>query len=67
MTANTVHGLLALAGVDDIQPFNGKTHTQRLAQDLFDNSFLLCMDKLYEEIDSNLKSYSTLTVVQGQI
>ena len=67
MAANTVRGLLTLAGVDDVLLFNGETQAQRLAQDLFHNSFLSCMDKLYDEIDSDLKSYSTLTVVQGQI
>ena len=65
MATNTVRILLALASVDDVLLFNGETQAQRLAQDLFDDSLLSCMDKSYEEIGSDLKSYSTLTVAQG--
>ena len=34
---------------------------------MFDDDFISCMDKSYEEIEADIKSYSTLTVVQGKI
>ena len=67
MAANAIRRLLTLAGVDDVFSFNGEPQAQRLAPDLFDDSFLSCMNKSYDKIDRDLKSYSTLTVVQGQI
>ena len=33
---------------------------------MFDDDLLSCMDKSYEEIEADIKSYSTLTIVQGQ-
>ena len=38
-----------------------------MAAELFDDEFLSCMDKTYEEFDKYLKSYSNLTVVNVQI
>ena len=38
-----------------------------MASGLFDGDFSSCMDKTYEEIDEDLKSYSSLTVFYGQI
>ena len=35
--------------------------------DMFDNDFASCMDKSDEEIDSDLKTYSSMTILQGQI
>ena len=67
MAANTVRGLLTLVGVDDVDLFNGETQAQRLATDLFDDSFISCMYKSYEDIDSDLKTYAILTNAQGQI
>ena len=34
---------------------------------MFDDTFTSCMDKTYEELDSDLNMYSSLTVAQGQI
>ena len=67
MAANTVRQLLVIAGVDNTLLFNNKTQAQRLASDLFDDAFASCMDKSYEVIDSDLKSYAQLTAIQGQI
>ena len=67
VVANTVRQLLAIAGVDDVQQFNGETQAQRLSADMFDDTFTSCMDKTYEELDSDLTMYSSLTVAQGQI
>ena len=67
MTVNTVQQLLAIAGVNDTLLFNNETQAQQLASDLFDDTFVSCMDKSYKEIDSDLKSYAQLTAAQGQI
>jgi len=58
IVANMVRELLALAGVDNILQFNGETQAQRLSTDMFDDTFTSCMDKTYEELDSDLNMYS---------
>ena len=51
---------------DDVL-FDGNTKTSKIANELFDEDFMSCMDKTYAELDDDLKSYSTLTVAHGQI
>ena len=64
---NTVRSLLALAGVDDARLFNNETEAQRLASDMFDDSFESCLDKTFDEIDADLKVYANLTAANGKI
>ena len=64
---NTVHLLLLSIGISDVRVFLGQTDAQRLSDEMFDNDFRSCMDKTHEEIESDLKAYSSLTVAQGQI
>ena len=52
---------------DDVDVFGNETAATRLARNLFDNDFNSYMDKTYEELDSDFKSYSALTQAQGQI
>ena len=66
IVANTVRELLLLAGVYDILQFNEEMQAQRLSTDMFDDSYILCMDNTYTELDSNLKKYSSLTVSKGK-
>jgi hypothetical protein len=47
--------------------FNGQTQAQRVAFDLFNDDFMSCMDKTFSELDQDFKTYSDLTVAQGQI
>ena len=47
--------------------FNGDTAAQRIADDIFDNDFLSCIDKDINEVEEDFKTYSNLTVNQGQI
>jgi hypothetical protein len=47
--------------------FNGDTASKRIAEELFDNDFLSCIDKEISEIEEDFKTYSALTVAQGQI
>ena len=67
MATNTVRGILTLAEVNNVELFNVETQAQHLATNLFDDSFLSCMDKSYEEIDYDLKAYAIMTVTQGRI
>ena len=64
---NTVRKLITAVGVDNITQFSCLTNAQRMANDMFDNSFSSFMDNLYDEIDSDLKLYPLMTVWQGQI
>ena len=59
-------GMIA-CGMDNINLFQGSTQAQRFATDLFVGTFESTRDKSFEEIDSDIKSYSDLTQVQGQI
>ena len=60
---NTVRDLLASIGIDDNAQFNGETNAERIANDMFDDNFTLFMDTSDEEIDSDLKTYSSLTLL----
>ena len=61
----TVHDAMVAAGVDDTDNFNGQSSAERLAEDLFNDEFLACMDKSHKDIEDDFKSYSTLTQQQG--
>ena len=41
--------------------------TCSVADDIFDNLFTTCMDMTFKELDDHFKTYSDLTVAQGQI
>eukprot|EP00978_Attheya_sp_CCMP212_P028790 scaffold100335_cov31-Attheya_sp.AAC.1 len=36
-----------------------------MALDMFNDSFHSCMDKTFDEVDQDFKSYSSLTIAQG--
>ena len=63
----TVIDVMAQCGVDNFVLFNGATQAQRFGTEVFDNDFHSCMDKTFEELDEDFKSYSTLTVANCQI
>ena len=63
----TVHDALVLCGVDDQNMFQGQTAAARLAEGLFSNNFMKCMDKSIKDLKEDFESYSTLTQAQGQI
>lgn len=63
----SVRDAMVLCGVDDTNLFDGKTAAQRFAEDIFSDSFDICMDKTIEELQNDLKQYSNLTQSQGQI
>jgi hypothetical protein len=63
----TVHDAMIACGVNDANVYDGMTPAERLAFDVFIDEFETCMDKTFDELDSDFKSYSELTVAQGQI
>ena len=65
--ALTVLDAMVVCGVNNVAQFHGQTPAQRISQDCFGDSFNAVMELTYEEIETDLKSYSTLTVANGQI
>jgi len=63
----TVLDAIIACGVDNNALFDGHTAAQRIATDLFDDSYVSTMDKTWEELDIDFKSYTDLTQHQGQI
>ena len=65
---NTIRSLISLVrGVNNVVQFNDSTPAQRTSEEMFDDDFIFFMKKDFNEIDADLKSYSILTVYQGQI
>ena len=65
--ANTVHDAMVACGVDNITQFHNQTSAQRIAEDVFDNDFMSCIDKDVSDLEEDLKTCSGVTVAQGQI
>ena len=63
----TIHDAMVASGVDDTDNFDGQSSAERLAEDLFGDDFTACMDKTHEDLESDFKSFSSLTQLQGQI
>ena len=64
---NTVYDAIIACGVDDAAFWNGSTNAQRISTDMFDNDFDSILNKSYEEMDKDVKSYSIMMVANGQI
>ena len=65
--AQTVFDAMVACGVDNAIRFNGATAAMRIAEEVFDNDFMSCIDKDISEIEEDFKTYAGLTVNQGQI
>ena len=63
----TIIDALILCGVDDNAFWNGAHQAERISTDIFDDDYNSILDKTFEEMDEDLKSYSILTVANGQI
>ena len=63
----TVRDAMIACGINDAKLFMNKTEAQRIATDLFQDSFNTCMNKTFDKVDSDLKTYSVLTLANGQI
>jgi len=63
----TVRDAMVSCGINDVALFNGDTSAERIAFDVFGDTFATCLDKTFEELDGDFKTYAELTVMQGQI
>ena len=61
----TFHNAMVTSGILETDVFNGQSSAVRLAEDIFDNDFLSCMDKAQGDVEADFKSYSSLTQAQG--
>ena len=63
----TVLDAMIASGINNQIQFNVATQAQRIATDVFDDDFESCLSKDYKDLEDDFKSYSTLTVANGQI
>jgi hypothetical protein len=64
----TVRDALVLCcGVDDQVMFQGQTAATRLAEGLFSNNFMKCMDKSLKDLKEDFESYSSLSPGTNQV
>jgi hypothetical protein len=63
----TVVNAMVACGLDHDHLFMDQTQAQRFANDIFDDLFTSCLDITFKELDEHFKTYSDLTVAQGQI
>ena len=64
---NTVEISLELCGVPLGPLFDGETPVQRVANQVFNNSFDICLDILIKDVKDALVSFTKLTAAQGKI
>ena len=57
----TVHDVINAAGVNDEDLFNGQRSVVRIAEDVFCEDFLKCIDKSQVDVEYGFKSFSDLT------
>jgi hypothetical protein len=63
----TVVDALIACGVNNAVLFMEQTQAQRIAGDIFDDTFNSCRDITFKELDEHFKTYFDLSLVQGQI
>ena len=63
----TVRDAITACGFNNVALFGGRTQTQRIASEVFDDDFESCCFKSDDELKEDLKSYAGLTVAQGRI
>jgi hypothetical protein len=64
----TVHDAMIVAcGVNNVDLYDGDTPVERIATDLFGDVYATCMDKSFEELNYEFKTYSDLTQNQEKI
>jgi hypothetical protein len=44
-----------------------QTQAEHIAEDIFDDLFMSCLDNTFKELDEHFKTYSELSAAQGQI
>ena len=58
---------IIVCGVNNVNTFDDQNASQRLVTDLFTDDFSTFIDKSFEDLDTNFKSYLDLTDTQGYI
>ena len=64
---NTVRDQLTICGVNNVNNWHGQTQAQRIASDLFNDDHESARDMKFSDLTEDFKSYSALTVANGQI
>ena len=64
---HTVIEAIIASGIDNDALWNRSTQAECIVTDVFDGDFSSCMDKTVEELNVDLKDYSVLMQIQGQI
>ena len=62
-----IHNAMTANRFDDILIFEGQTQDKCLARDVFNDAFITCIGKNFDEIDSDFKTYLDLTHYQEHI
>jgi hypothetical protein len=63
----TVIDAMVACGAENNVLFMEETQAQQLAADVFGDQFASCLDVTFKELDEHFKTYSDLTIAQGQI
>ena len=64
----TVIDALARCDISNVGPlFNGQSPAQCVSADIFADDFMTCLDKTFDELDEDWKTYPALTVPNGQL
>jgi hypothetical protein len=67
----TVLDAMVICGLDKTQLaascWEGRTKAERMASDVFDDTFNSCMDKTFHELDEDFKTYSAMPANSGKI
>ena len=65
--AHSVRDARIACGVDNNVRFMDESQAERITDDIFIGLFTACMDITFKELDDHSKTYSDLTMAQGQI
>ena len=63
----TIRNALIACCVDDVTLYDGETDAAWLANEIFDDAFSAYMDNTFEDLDDDLKAYSTMNLANRQI
>ena len=63
----TVTQAMEQCGYNNTIRFQGKTAAQRIAEDIFQDDFYMCIDKTTQDLQSDLKAFASLPAAHGRI
>jgi hypothetical protein len=50
-----------------VNSWNSQMQAEHIAEDIFDDLFMACLDNTFKELNDHFKTYSELSAAQGQI